>query len=218
MLPDEIREHIKSLEQWLAQFKRLAERHEGLSAEEKKQLQIVNKAIVQFQRDRVSIPEDFQRLKLRLAARDAPKINDPETKARLKAVESLIQLLEQTIKMARSIRKNLEPATKIRTSKKDYGITLRDLLDARVLSTDDRLELQWHKSGPVLTGKVTSDGTVMVKTSNGWQHYNSLSTAASNLAGQSLNGWKLWRKINTDGTSISLEKIRAKYLAKEVDQ
>ena len=71
-----------------------------------------------------------------------------------------------------------------------------DLFKARVLSTDDRLELQWLKDGPVLKGKVKADGTVMVKTPDGWQSYASLSTAASRVAGRSLDGWKHWRRVN----------------------
>ena len=92
-----------------------------------------------------------------------------------------------------------------------------DLLKAGVLSTDDRLELQWLKDGPVLKGKVKADGAVMVKTPEGWQSYASLSTAASRVAGRSLNGWKHWRRVNPAGTETPLEDVRARYLKEEAD-
>lgn len=218
MLPDEIREHIRALDQWLTQLGRVPEHRRGLSAEERKQLQTVNKAIGQLQRASVSIPEDLRRLKLKLSAKDGPDRHDHEIENRMQAVEKLIDALGKTIKTARSIRDRLNAKGKVAGTKKYYGIKLLDLLKSRLLSTDDRLELQWLKAGPVLKGKVTPDGAVMVKTPNGWQSYTSLSTAASRLAGRSLNGWKHWRRINPDGTSTRLEDIRAGYLSKEADQ
>ena len=98
-----------------------------------------------------------------------------------------------------------------------YGYRSPDLIRGGLLSVDDRLELQWLKNGPVLKGKVLADGVVMVKTSDGWQQYDSLSTAASRVAGRSLNGWKHWRLVNHDGTTTALEDIRAKYLKEEAD-
>jgi len=217
MMPDEIREHIKALDRWLEQLGRVPKQPAGLSAEERKQLQAVNKAVEQLQRNNVPVPEDLRSLKLKLSAKDVTGSDNRETEAGLKKVESLIQALGKTIKTARAVRNRLKSTGQVGGTKKNYGIALLDLLQAGLLSTDDRFELQWLKDGPVLKGKVKADGTVIVKTPDGWRPYASLSTAASRVAGRSLNGWKHWRRVNNDGTATALEDIRALYINEEAD-
>ena len=217
MIPDEIGGHIKALERWLEQLGRVSRPPEGLSAEERKQLKAVNKAVEQLQRTGVPVPGDLRSLKLKLSARDVAGSQEQEVEARLKDVESLIQVLGRTIKTARAFRDSLKSTGQVGGTKKYYGIALLDLLQAGVLSTDDRLELQWLKDGPVLKGKVKADGTVMVKTPDGWQSYSPLSTGASRVAGRSLNGWKHWRRVNHDGTATALADIRYRYINEEAD-
>lgn len=214
MMPDEIREHIKALDRWLEQLGRVPKKPAGLTAEERKQLQAVNKAVDQLQRTGVPVPEDLRSLKLKLSARDVADSVNRETEARVKKVERLIQSLGKTIKTARAVRNRLKSTGQVGGTKKHYGIALLDLLQAGLLSVDDRLELQWLKDGPVHKGRVKADGTVMVKTSGGWQQYASLSTAASRVSGRSLNGWKHWCRVNNDGTATTLEDIRALYINK----
>jgi hypothetical protein len=217
MLPDEIGNHIKALDEWLDQLGRMPRPPAGLSTEERKQLQAVNKAVDQLQRTGVPVPEDLRGLKLKLSARDIAGSDDQEVEVRLKAVEKLIHALVKTIKTARSVKDRLKSTGQVGATKKYYGIALLDLLKARVISTDDPIELQWLKDGPVLKGKVKADGTVMVKTPDGWQSFASLSTAASRVAGRSLNGWKHWRRVGPDGTVSALEAIRDRYLKEEAD-
>ena len=217
MMPDEIREHIKALDRWLEQLGRGPKPPAGLSAEERKQLQAVNKAVEQLQRNGVPVPEDSRSLKLKLSAKDVTGSDNRETESRLQKVEILIQALGKTIKTARAVRNRLKSTGQVGGTKKHYGIALLDLLQAGLLSTDDRLELQWLKDGPVLKGKIKADGTVIVETPDGWQPYTSLSTAASRVAGRSLNGWKHWRRVNNDGTATALEDIRALYINEEAD-
>jgi len=86
MLPDEIQKHISALDQWLEEIGRMPKRRSGLSAEERKQLQTVNKAVEQLQRAGVSVPEDLRRLKLKLSARDASDTHGRGVEDRLQAV------------------------------------------------------------------------------------------------------------------------------------
>ncbi|PIP07414.1 MAG: hypothetical protein COX51_06760 [Syntrophobacteraceae bacterium CG23_combo_of_CG06-09_8_20_14_all_50_8] len=214
-MPDEINEHIKALDRWLEQLGGAFKQPSGLSVEERKQLQAVNKAVEQLQRNGIPVPEDLRSLKLKLSARDVAGSQDHEIGAHLEGVKNLIKTLGKTIKTARTVRKRLKSMGQVGGTPKYYGIALRDLFQAGLLSTDDRLELQWLKDGPVLKGKIKADGVVMVKTPDGWQPYDSLSTAASRVAGRSLNGWKHWRRVDNDGTTTALEEIRARYIGKE---
>ena len=217
MLPDEIGKHIEALDRWLEQTGRVSKPQAGLSAEERKQLQAVNKAVERLQRTGIPVPEDLRRLKLKLSAKDDAGSENRKLETRLKKIEGLIQARGKTIKSARAVRNRLKSTTQAGGTKKHYGITLLDLLQSGLLSTDDQLELQWLKDGPVIKGKIKADGTVMVRTPDGWQSYVSLSSAASRMAGRSSNGWKMWRRVNRDGTVTSLEAIRALCINQEAD-
>lgn len=216
-MPAELSEHVHALNRWLEQQGRIPNQPSGLSVEEQKQLQAVNKAVEQLRRSGVPVPEDLRSLKLKLSANDASGSESRETEVRLKKVERFIEELGRTLKTARTIRAKLKSTGQTGGAKKYYGITLLDLLRAGLLSVDDRFELQWLKDGPVLEGKIKPDGTIMVKTSGKWKLFASLSTAASSVAERSLNGWKHWRRFNNDGTSTALEDIRALYLNEEAD-
>lgn len=217
MLPDEIVEHIRALDRWIEQSARLPKLPTGLTAEERKQLRAVNKAIEQLQRTGVSVPEDLRSLKLTLSAKDVTGSQDQEIQARLKTVEELIHSLEKTVKAARAIRNKLKPTGQCGGTKRQYGVKLLDLLQAGLVTTDDRIELQWLRDGPAIEGKLTAEGKVMVNTQNGWQSYSSLSSAASRTAGRSLNGWQHWRRLNHDGSATAFEEIRAQFLSEEAD-
>ena len=214
---EEILKHIEAINRWLEQIGRISNPPPGLSTEERKQLLAVNKAVDQLQRTGVPVPEDLRSLKLKLSARDVSGSGNREIETSIIKTEKLIQALGKTVKAARAIQNRLKSSAKVGGAKKYYGVSLLDLLHAGMISTEDHLELQWLKEGPVLKGKLKADGTVTVKTLDGWQPYNSLSTAASRIAGRSLNGWKHWYRLNDDGTITSLEAIRSQYISKEGD-
>lgn len=211
----EISEHLHALNRWVEQKGHFPKRPSGQSAEERKQLQAVNKAVEQLRRNGVPVPEDLRSLKLKLSSKDASGSENRETENQLKEVEALIEALGKILKAARSIRDRLKATGQTGGPKKFYGVTLLDLLQSGLISTDDRLELQWLKDGPTHEGRVKPDGTIMAKGLGGWKQYDSLSTAASKIAEQSLNGWKQWRRVNRDGTSIALEDIRERYMNEE---
>ncbi|MFO8089689.1 MAG: DUF4357 domain-containing protein [Desulfatiglandaceae bacterium] len=217
MLPDEIVEHIRVLDRWIEQLGQTSKPLPGLSVEERKQLQAVNKAIEQLQRTGVPVPKELRSLKLELSAKDVAGFQDQETGEHLKEVEELIHGLGKTIRAARLVQNKLKPTRQGGGPKRYFGVKLVDLIRAGLVTTDDRLELQWMKDGSVIKGKLTADGRVMVKTSEGWQSYASLSTAASRSAGRSLNGWDHWRRINQDGTATTLADIRAQHLNEEAN-
>jgi hypothetical protein len=214
MLPKEITTHIKALDQWLDQLNQISAPPRGLSAKELKQLQAVNKAVENLQRNNIPVPEDLRRLKLELSARDVTGYQNQEVEKQLNAVETVIRALGKTIQNARSHRERLKTTRPAGGKKKNYGVSLLDLIQDGLLSPDDHLELQWLKNGPVHKGKVMDDGKVMLKTPDGWKAYNSLSTAASQMAERSLNGWTHWRRVNSDGTTTSFEDIRSQYIQK----
>jgi len=214
----EISEHLQALNRWIEQQGYIPKRLLGcLSVEERKQLQAVNKAVEQLRRSGVPVPEDLLSLKLKLSAKDASGSENRETEIRLKKVERLTEELGKILKAARSLRDRLKVTGQTGGSKKHYGITLLGLLQDRLISTEDRFILQWLKDGPTHEGKVKPDGTVMAKGAGGWKPYASLSTAASEIAGRSLNGWKHWHRINSDGTSTALEEIRRLYMNEGAD-
>ncbi|MBW2648133.1 MAG: hypothetical protein JRE23_18640 [Deltaproteobacteria bacterium] len=208
----EISEYLQKLKHWLEKQGQSLKELSGISGEERKQLLAVNKAVEQLRRSGVSVPEDLLSLKLTLSAKDASVSEKRETEIRLGKVESAIEELGKILKTARSIRDRLRATGLTGGSKRHYGITVLDLLQAGLISTDDKFELQWFKDGHTHEGRVKPDGTIMVKDEGGWKQYASLSTAASKVAEQSLNGWKHWSRINPDGTSTTLEEIRECYM------
>lgn len=189
---EKIAQHLDALSRWVEQSEKNIKLLPNLSDAERKQLQAVNKSVEQLRRNNVPIPEDLRNLKLKLSAKDASGINSQANEYRLKELESLIENLLKILKTARSIRDKLKNSEQTGGPKKHYGVTLINLLQSRVLSTDDRLQLQWVKNGPVHEGKIKADGSIMAKGPDGWKRYKSLSTAASKIAEGSLNGWKHW--------------------------
>jgi hypothetical protein len=205
-------EHLQALHRWIEKQANIPTLEPGLSAEERKQLQAVNKAIMQLTRLGVSVPEDIRNLKLRLSTKDVSDVENHEVEERIREVEVLIEKLRKLLQAARSLRNRLKNTGQTGDTKKHYGVTLLELIQSGHLTTEDKLELQWLKDGPTYEGKVLPDGTVMAKTSSGWKKYDSLSTAAGQISGRSLNGWEHWLRIDSDGSRTSLKEIRSHYL------
>jgi hypothetical protein len=167
---------------------------------------------MQLTRQGVSVPEDIRTLKLRLSTKDVSGVEKHEVEERIREVEVFIEQLRKLSQAARSLRNKLKNTGRTGGTKKHYGVTLLELIQSGHLTTQDKLELQWLKDGPTYEGKVLPDGTVMAKTARGWKKYDSLSAAADQIAGRSLNGWEHWLRINSDGSRTSLKEIRSHYL------
>ena len=204
----DIQAHLKAIQAWLDQVDQTPL---PASPEEKQQLQAVNKAVEQLTKLGVEIPSDLRSLKLRLSASEVAAVSNPLIAKQLAALESLIDGLRDLLRNGMTIRQKLKPESNESGSKKMYGVTLKQLFDAGFVSTEDRLQHQ-TLSG-VYEAKILSDGLLSAKTDQGWKTFNSLSEAASELIGRrQRNGWVFWRRINANGTSSTLNEIRAQYL------
>lgn len=218
MNPDLI-QHLESVDQWIRRQGDSSPVHraEILTAEERKQLQAVNKTIRQLESLGVSVPPDLRELKLRLSAKEDRPAGDPEREARIKALEHLIGRLRELSKLARIARDALSASAHGSGNKQHYGVQLADLIEAGLLSVSDRLELQWKKDGPVFEGRIKADGRVEAKTDAGWRVYETLSAAAADIGGRALNGWDHWSRIDSTGLMTPLREIRAKLLKERTD-
>lgn len=214
---DELHEHLEVLRHWIIRQGDIPTQAPVLSADERKQLQAVNKTIVQLTRLGVSVPEDLRNLKLRLSAKDGSETANRDVEERIEKVEGLIEQLRKLLQAAQSLRNRLKATGQTGGTKKRYGVTLLELIQKGHISPEDRLELQWLKDGPTYEGKVQPDGSVMAKTANGWKKYDSLSAAAVDMAGRSLNGWWHWQRVNSDGTRTRLFEIRNRFMSEGAD-
>ena len=212
---DEVQEHIQALRQWLA-TQGLAAKTTGLSAEDRQRLHKLNKAIEQLSRLGIAIPGELLEQQQRLAASDRSSEGTLALAKSLPQLEGLIEELRQLLREALALRRQCQgagqPAGRTVGSKHYYGVHLTELVQAGYLAPEDRLELQWQKNGPVFEGKVQKDGLVLIKTARGWQTYKSLSAAAVDQAGHSLNGWDHWSRLNADGSRTRLREIREQFL------
>lgn len=204
----EVQKSLDFIRNWLNTTKETLSAEPRQTAEGKKQLQAVNRSIEQLQKLGVTIPDDLRKLKLKLSAREstAGPIQG------LEDIEGLIESLTSLRDEAKRIRHSLRPERKGSGTKIHFDIGLVDLIEAGFLSTEARLELQWRKDGETYEGKLRPDGRVAVRTSSGWKEYGALSTAASEVAGCSLNGWETWQLVESNGRRIPLKQIRDRYI------
>jgi hypothetical protein len=206
-------QNFTSISEWLAaQAESIPAVQDGLTSEERKQLQAVNRSIQQLTSSGIAVPDELRRIKLDLSAKDQANGNEGEIESRLEAIEKVIQSLAALTKEARGVRDKLKSSNPGGGTKKHYGVSLLELLQSGYLSTDDKLELQWKKTGPTYEGKLLDDGSVSAKTDAGWRQFDSLSTAAATIGGRALNGWKHWCRVNRDGSLVTLKEIRSRYM------
>jgi hypothetical protein len=174
---------------------------------DRKQLQVVNEAVEQLTRLGISVPEDLRSLKLRLSSKGG-------TESQLGAFDTVVEELQDLTRLARRLRESLKTGGALRCTKQHKEVTLLALLRSGLLSEHDKLELAWAKTPETFEGKVSADGVLLAKTSNGWRKYSSLSGAAMELFATStkLSGWLYWRLVNRDGSRTPLSEIRDRYL------
>jgi X-X-X-Leu-X-X-Gly heptad repeat protein len=213
---DEIKGHLAAIEQWIVDQRNSFRHKQGLSSQERQQLQAVNKSIQQLSALGVLIPDQLRELKLSLSARDAELSDSVEARERAEDVTKLADGLATLAQKAKTLANTLRTTGgKVSGTKTVYDASLQDLVRGGHLSPDDRLLLIYRKSGPEYEGKVREDGTLSVRTPSGWQDFDSVSAAANDLFETRLNGWKHWHRVNADGTRTSLKEIRDRFLHEE---
>lgn len=215
----DVHQVLESIGRWLAEIDLSCTSSQNIiSSEEKKQLIATNRAIKQLEKISVPIPEELRNLKLKLSTLGSLPVADPEQRITIESIDSLILVLHALLSKSKSIRQKLYAKKRVNKNncgpKQHFGVSLNDLIENGVISANARLELQWRKNGEIIEGKVLNDGHIKVLTSSGWIEYKSISTAATEIAGCSLNGWKHWKVIDSDGNRTSLEYVRDRYLNK----
>lgn len=213
MTPD-LQKSLDVIRRWLADIDGVRCVQPSLTSEERKQLLAVNRSIEQLQKGGVAIPDELRKLKLRLGVLDTSDTANPAREINLETLDELIDSLRDLVSVAKKIRVSIQTGHKIPGTKINYGVQLVELIEAGFLNTESRLELQWLKDGEIFEGKLRTDGQVAVRTASGWKEYDSLSSAASGIAGCSLNGWKHWRLVEANGKHIPLAVLRERYVNK----
>jgi len=210
-MDENLRKHIEALRTWLTTVAEIREPIAGLSSEERLQLKKINRAIEELKRLQVNVPEGLIRLKLDLATKDN-HYSDADIDFWQIDLDEMVQSLKELLKTTRQLRDRFSKRCIQKGSKKHYAVSLLDLIKHGYLSTSNKLELQWLKDGDVYEGKICPDGSIIVKTPTGSKEYKSISTAASDISGRSLNGWKHWLLVNQNGSRTPLIDIRTRYL------
>lgn len=214
-MDEDIKSHLAAIGEWLARHRNITRPDHGLSGDERKQLQAVEKSIQQLSASGVSIPDELRQLKLQLSAKDVIRLTTTaSTREHAAEIGEIVSALRRLTQAAKALQNSLKTPGKSSVSKQRYEVTLEELVAHGYLSPDDRLEFSWQKAGPVFEGKLRADGTLMAKTPSGWKSFESLSAAATAIGECSLNGWLHWRRVNTDGSRATLKDIRDQFLSK----
>lgn len=216
----DVYQDLESIERWLLEIdiSCISTQSTNISKEEKKLLLATNKAIQQLEKLGVPIPDELQAQQLKLSILETPPIQASEQGVSLESIDSVVSSLHALLSKAKSIRLKLSARKRVnKTSfgpKQHFGVSLHDLLENGVINTEAKLELQWRRNGEIVEGKVLKNGHIEVHTNSGWKEYKSISTAATEIAGCALNGWKHWKIIDSDGNRASLESVRDRYLTR----
>jgi len=211
----ELKNSLDVIASWLADIRETRTINSGLTSDEKKQLNAVNRTIAQLQKLNVPIPDDLRQLKLKISSRDIEHMSNPAHDVELETLNRVIASLDDLISKAKRIRNSFKPIARNSGTKRHYDVQLLDIIENGFINAESRLELQWLKHGEVFEGKLLKDGRIAVRTASAWEEYDSLSAAASKTSGCSLNGWSHWRLVESNGNLTPMEKIRIRYLNRE---
>lgn len=211
-MDDDLTHHLAAIGRWIEEYRADARPLPGLSSDERKQLHAVNKSIQHLASLGVSIPDELRNLKLKLSAKDV--VQPADSVARSEDVAELRRALASLQQAARAVQRPQLIRGSVSRARQNYDVTLVELIQHGHLLTIDTLEPAWKKGDTPIEGKVRNDGAVMARTTAGWAEFKTLSAAAHAIAGQSLNGWLHWRRVNANGSRTTLKDIRAEFMNK----
>lgn len=216
----DVHQVLESIDRWLSKTALSCTPSQILiSSEEKKLLLATNKAIQQLEKLGVPIPDELLTQQLKLSTLEFQPAPDSEQEISQESIDSVVSSLHALLSKAKNIRLKLSSKKRVNKSsfgpKQHFGVSLLDLIENGVISAEAKLELQWRRNGKIVEGRVLKDGHIEVHTNSGWKEYKSISTAATEIAGCALNGWKHWKIIDSDGNRASLESVRDRYLNKK---
>ncbi len=216
----ELHQHLEALHEWLSEQRNYPVSPPQLTPEERQRFKKLKEAVELH--SKIGIAPTGELLEQLRQLEERAKIpSDPLGQAsRKEQLDGLIEQLRYLLQTAQALRKEWQGASRQResgagASKKHYGISLLELLQAGFLTPEDRLALQWRKNGPVYRGKLNQDGRITVKIEEGWRTFDSLSAAALDIGGRPYNGWWHWFRINPDGSRTRLWEIREEFLQQQ---
>ena len=207
-------DHLTAITNWLKDVEAIPlpqPQPQGLTTQEKQELRKVERAMAQLTELGFPIPAEMKIKHTELAERVVPAMPEPEAAQMLPELERLCDDLSDISKRARTLRDRVRATAAPNGPRKHYKETLLDLIEAGLLSTEDRLELQWATHSKTFEGRLEADGSIRANTQDGWIEFSSLSTAAQHISGRPQNGWQHWRRVNADGSKTPLEDIRDQY-------
>jgi hypothetical protein len=197
--------------QWLESIQPIPVSQSALSTTDRKALQAVLNTIQTLEKMGVPPPHQLVQQRDDMLARELTLQKFKVSDEVMLSLEALIATLSTTLKAAREKRDHLRQCT-TGASKKYFGITLADLIADGHILPQTKLELRWLKGGPIHEGTLCDDGKVLANTGTEWRRFDSLSSAAAEIAGRSLNGWEVWSMIGSDGRRTPMIEVRGRYL------
>lgn len=212
MIEGELKVHVTAIEHWIERQLEIIAEPVGLSVEQRKQLQAIEKSIRQLSKSGIEIPDDLRRLKLDLSAHDVATVGSSISDEHKDAVIGLIDELKRLLDKALNIQRRTKKPDDTNVTKRNFRVSLKDLIDSGHLSANDQIEFSYNRGALRAKGEVSSEGAIQIQTNTGTTTFQSLSNAAVDITGRSLNGWIYWWKVNPDDSRVLLDDIRKQFL------
>jgi len=188
----QLKELVETLQKELEPYLDTKHRHE-----KQLQLQSVEKSINTLQKNGTAIPEELRELKLKLMSElELFKEAEKTSETVQKIVEPFI-VKEQKKSRNKTVNKTVSSS----------GITLRDLIIAKVLPVPLTIERQYK--GKRYQAVINQDGTITLTLDGLKKTFNSPTSAAVFCTGISTNGW-IWWQVRVGSELKSLDYYRKK--------
>jgi hypothetical protein len=193
--------------------------------EKKSQLESIEKTINALKRNETPIPDELRNLKFKL-------INELDLVQEAKEADLLLsEYLQSLLKPSSEVKhiKIVKPAPKAAIQSEDKQIankkyndhvlskvTLFDLILSNLIPPNTLILKEYSKR--IYKGIITENGEILMSERMSDVIFKDPSEAATQLIGESINGWNWWY-VFLDAKWVLLDELRQKYLLqKESDQ